>query len=60
MEKHKFSISISGSKKDATKKINGLAILASKLSAETITALAKLVKSDPAKVEAAKHYLGVS
>lgn len=60
MEKHKFSISISGSKKDATEKINGLAILASKLSADTITALAKLVKSDPAKVEAAKHYLGVS
>jgi hypothetical protein len=60
MDKHKFSISISGSKKDATEKINGLAILASKLSAETITALAKLVKSDPAKVEAAKHYLGVS
>jgi hypothetical protein len=60
MENHKFSISISGSKKEATEKINGLAILASKLSADTITALAKLVKSDPAKVEAAKHYLGVS
>jgi hypothetical protein len=60
MDKHKFSISISGSKKEATEKINGLAILASKLSADTITALAKLVKSDPAKVEAAKHYLGVS
>ena len=60
MEKHKFSISISGSKKEATEKINGLAVLASKLSADTITALAKLVKTDPAKVEAAKHYLGVA
>ena len=45
MEKHKFSISISGSKKEATEKINGLAVLASKLSADTITALAKLVKN---------------
>ncbi len=60
MEKHKFSISISGSKKEATAKINGLAVLASKLSAETITALAKLVKTNPAQVEAAKHYLGIT
>ncbi|PHR43397.1 MAG: hypothetical protein COA32_13605 [Fluviicola sp.] len=59
MEKHKFSISISGSKKEATQKVNGLAVLAAHLSAETITALAEVVKSDPAKVEFAKHYLGI-
>lgn len=60
MEKHKFTISISGSKKQAAEKINGLAVLAAHLSAETISALAKVVKSDPAKVEFAKHYLGIS
>lgn len=60
MDKHKFSISISGSKEKATEKIKGLAVLASHLSAETITALAKLVKEDPAKVEFAKDYLGIS
>tara|TARA_B110001469_G_C9628455_1_gene313987 strand:- start:947 stop:1129 length:183 start_codon:yes stop_codon:yes gene_type:complete len=60
MEKHKFSISISGNKERATKKVKGLAVLASYLSAETIMALAKLVKEDPAKVEFAKDYLGIS
>jgi hypothetical protein len=60
MEKHKFTISISGSKKEAAEKINGLAVLAAHLSAETIQALAQVVKSDPAKVEFAKHYLGIS
>lgn len=59
MEKNKFTISISGSKKEATEKVNALAVLASRLSAETLTAFAKLVKSDPAKVEFAKHYLGI-
>jgi len=60
MEKHKFTISISGSKKEATEKVNGLAVLAAHLSADTIKALAKVAKSDPVKVELAKHYLGVS
>ncbi|CAG5082752.1 hypothetical protein SAMN05216474_2156 [Lishizhenia tianjinensis] len=60
MEKHKFTISISGSKKEATEKVNGLAVLAAYLSTDTIKALAKVVKEDPAKVEFAKHYLGVS
>ena len=59
MEKHKFTIRISGSKKEATEKINALAVLAAKLSAETLKGFAKVVKDDPAKVEFAKHYLGI-
>jgi hypothetical protein len=59
MEKHKFTISIAGSKKEATEKINALAVLASKLSAATLAGFAKIVKEDPAKVEFAKHYLGI-
>ena len=60
MEKHKFKISISGSQKEASQKVNGLAILAAHLSADTITALAKVVQQDPSKVELAKQYLGIS
>lgn len=60
MEKHKFTISISGSKQEATQKVNGLAVLAAHLSTDTIKALAHLVKTDPAKVEMAKRFLGVS
>ena len=60
MEKHKFTISISGSKKEATEKINALAVLAANLSASTIKGFAEVVKSDPAKIEFAKHYLGIS
>jgi hypothetical protein len=59
MEKHKFTISISGGQEEATKKINAVAVLASHLSAETLVALAKLVKEDPNKVELAKQYLGI-
>ncbi|MBL4625142.1 MAG: hypothetical protein JKY42_08395 [Flavobacteriales bacterium] len=59
MEKHKFTITISGSKKEATEKINALAVLASHLSASTIKGFADVVKSDPAKIEFAKHYLGI-
>lgn len=59
MEKHKFTISITGSKKEATDKINALAVLASKLSAETLIGFAKVVKEDPSKIEFAKHYLGI-
>lgn len=60
MEKFKFTITISGSKKEATEKINGLAVLAAHLSTDTIKALAHLVKNDPQKVEMAKSFLGVS
>ena len=59
METHTFTISIKGSKKEATEKINAIALLASKLSAATLEGFAKVVQSDPAKVEFAKHYLGI-
>ncbi|MBL4704291.1 MAG: hypothetical protein JKY54_07205 [Flavobacteriales bacterium] len=59
MSKHKFSISISGTKTEATKKVNGLATLAAYLSVETIVALAHVAKTDPDKVELAKKFLGV-
>lgn len=59
MDKHVFKITISGSQKEASEKAQGLAVLASHLSAETISALAHLVKTDPAKVALAKQFLGV-
>jgi len=60
MEKHKFTITISGSKKEATEKINALAVMASHLSAKTLKGFAGVVKNDPGKIELAKHYLGIS
>ncbi|MBI3238614.1 MAG: hypothetical protein HYZ43_07230 [Flavobacteriia bacterium] len=59
MSKHKFVVTIEGTQAETTQKANGLAVLASHLSAETITALAHLVKTDPQKVELAKRFLGV-
>lgn len=60
METHKFTITISGTQKEATDKANGLAILGSHLSADTIVALAKVVQTDPKKVAMAKRFLGVA
>ncbi len=59
MNKHKFTLTIEGSESEATEKANGLAIIASHLSAKTISALAKVIQNDPAKVELAKRFLGV-
>ncbi len=59
MEKHKFSISISGTQKEATEKAKAVAELATYLSAQTLTALARVVKTDPSKVALAKKFLGV-
>jgi hypothetical protein len=59
MKKHKFSISISGTQTEATQKVNALAVLAGHLSAETLTALAKVVKEEPSKIALAKQYLGI-
>lgn len=59
MEKHKFSISISGTHTEATQKAKAVAELATYLSAETLTALAHVVKTDPSKVALAKQFLGV-
>lgn len=59
MDKHKFTITISGTEKEATEKAKGLAILGSILTAQTIEALAHVVQNDPKKVEMAKRFLGV-
>ncbi|WP_343636287.1 hypothetical protein [Fluviicola sp.] len=59
MSKHQFKISISGTEKEATEKALGLAVLASQLDAKTITALARIVQTDPAKVALAKSFLGI-
>lgn len=59
MSKHKFSITISGSKEDATTKANALAELARRLDAATLHALADVVKNDPEKVAMARKFLGV-
>ena len=59
MDKHSFTITISGDQKDATEKAQAIATLASHLSAETLKALAHVVKTDPKKVALAKKFLGV-
>lgn len=59
MEKNNFKISISGNASEAEKKAVAVATLASYLDAKTLAALAKVVKTDPAKVAMAKQFLGV-
>lgn len=59
MEKHSFKISISGSKDAATTKAKAIGTLAAYLDAETLKALAHVVKNDPEKVKLAKQFLGV-
>lgn len=59
MDKHKFTVTISGTQKEATEKAQGIAVLASLLDAKTITALAHVVKTDPQKVALAKGFLGI-
>ncbi|NOQ75643.1 MAG: hypothetical protein GQ574_26785 [Crocinitomix sp.] len=59
MDKHSFKISITGSKSEATEKAVAVATLASYLDAKTLTALAKVVKTDPNKVALAKQFLGL-
>lgn len=54
-----IKISISGDEKTAQKKAVALGILAQKLDQKTLTALAKVVKTDPQKVALAKQFLGL-
>ncbi len=60
MGKHSFKITISGDEKAAQEKAQALGVLASYLSAETLKALAHVVKTDPEKVKLAKQFLGVA
>ncbi|MBD3637203.1 MAG: hypothetical protein HUJ25_07630 [Crocinitomicaceae bacterium] len=57
--KHKFSITISGSKKEATTKAQALGTLAAYLDTQTLETLANVVKNDPDKVALAKQFLGL-
>ena len=59
MDKHSFKITISGTQKEASQKAQAVADLAAHLSAETLAALAHIVKNDPGKVALAKGFLGV-
>lgn len=59
MTTHNFTITIPGDIDQAQKKAQALASLGSNLSAETLTALAKVVREDPLKVAMAKKFLGV-
>jgi hypothetical protein len=59
MNKFKITLTISGTQAEVTQKANGLAIIAENLSPQTITALAHLIQTDPAKIEMAKKFLGV-
>lgn len=59
MEKHQFTLTLSGSKQEATQKVNALAVLATKLDTNTLIALAKVVQQDPGKVALAKSFLGI-
>lgn len=59
MDKHSFKISISGKASEAKQKATAVATLASYLDAKTLTALARVVKTDPDKVRMAKQFLGV-
>lgn len=60
MATHKFTITIKGERPEAEIKALALAVLGSHLSAQTLSALAKVVREDPAKVALAKQFLGVS
>jgi len=59
MEKHSFTLTISGSQSEATEKAQALGTLAAYLDAITLRKLAQVVKTDPQKVEMAKKFLGV-
>ncbi len=59
MSKYKFTITISGTEQEATEKARGIAVIASHLDAKTITALAKVIQTDPSKVALAKGFLGI-
>lgn len=58
MSKHTFRITVTGSLESAQSKAKALATIAS-LDAQTLTALARVVKTDPGKVALAKKFLGV-
>ena len=60
MKKYHYDLSIEAkSETEADAKMTALTVLASKLSAQELTKLAHIVKTDPVKTNLAKKYLGV-
>lgn len=59
MEKHTFDLTISGTANEAQIKAKALAELGAHLTADTLKALAHVVKHEPSKVAIAKKFLGV-
>ena len=58
MAKYKYNLEISAQdEKEADKKINALAVLGQKLSAEELEKLAHIVKNEPGKLAMARAYL---
>lgn len=58
MEKHKFTITVSGSKTDATRKIKALAKIIAKLTVKEAEAIANVVENDPDKIALAMQFIG--
>lgn len=58
MEKHKFTITVNGSKTDATKKIKALAKIIAKLTVKEAEVIAHVVENDPSKIALAMQFLG--
>lgn len=59
MEKHKFSISISGTPTEAKQKAEALAVIGAHLATDVLIALARVVRDEPHKVDIAKRFLGL-
>jgi hypothetical protein len=59
MTTHKFTLTIEGTQNEATQKANAVAVLASLLDHQTLSALARVVQNDPKKVALAKKFLGL-
>jgi len=58
MSKHKFTITIEGSKDEATRKIKAIVKIASKLTTQQAEAFAKVAKNEPEKIALAMSFIG--
>lgn len=58
MEKHKFTITVSGKKTEATKKVKAMARIIAKLTVKQAEAIADVVENDPSKIALAMQFIG--
>ena len=58
MEKHKFTITVSGDKTEATKKVKAMARIIAKLTVKQAEAIADVVENDPSKIALAMQFIG--